>query len=355
MRSPLLALCLVGAACAKSATPPAQTVTELLDQLSAAGSINASVLVARGGSVLVSKGYGYADGSLGTPNTPQTRFRIGSNTKQFTAAAILMLADQGKLSLHDPICSYLDACPAAWQPLTIHQLLTHSSGIPNYTDFDNFPGLIGTAVSVQALIDRFKPSPLAFAPGAEWLYSNSGYVVLGAIVEKVSGVAYAGFLAQNIFAPLGMKDTGYDSNDPPVSTHATGYLSPGVKPVFLDMSEFYSAGALYSTVEDLYAWDTALLSGKVLSPASYQAMISPQVPCPTSGCAMGGDLGYGYGWFIARESSRTYVYHWGRIDGFVSSNGFYPKDDVIVVVLSNLETTDAFGIGTRLGELALPH
>ncbi len=330
-----------------------QKITDYLNQLNANGNITASVLVAKGNDILISKGFGWADADQHIANTPQTRFRIGSNTKQFTAMAILMLQDRGKLHVTDHLCQYIANCPADWEPITLEELLIHSSGIPNYTDFSDFPSVIGQPVTVEALIDRFKSRPLDFPPGSRWSYSNSGYILLGYIIEKVSGLSYAEFLQQNIFTPLHMANTGYDSNSPSLPEHATGYLSPNNKPVFLDMSEFFSAGALYSTVTDMLIWDRALMSGQLVSSAALNSMFSVHIPCPAGGCALSTDLGYGYGWFIAEQAGHRYDYHWGRIDGFMSSNGFFPDEQISVIVLSNMETTDTFGVSTQLGLLAL--
>ncbi len=334
-------------------TTPADALAEYLDGLAAHHTLTGAVLVARAGKILVSRGYGLADEPTHLPNGAETRFRIGSITKQFTAAAILVLQERGKLTVQDPICHYVPDCPPQWQPITLEHLLTHSSGIPNYTEFEDFDQLLGTPVTVVDLIGRFKPRPLDFAAGERWSYSNSGYILLGAVVEKISGESYADFLGENVFAPLVLTGTGYDTNDPPLPTHASGYLNPGEPPVRFDMSEVYAAGALYSTVGNLYVWDQALLADRLLSAASLAAMTTVHVPCPAGGCALSTDLGYGYGWFIANPSGRPYIYHWGHIDGFKSSNGFYPEDQLIVVVLSNLETTDVWSISSRLGELAL--
>jgi CubicO group peptidase (beta-lactamase class C family) len=330
-----------------------QTIDDYLSGLAARGALTGAVLVSRGDAVLARRAYGLANEELLIQNTVETRFRIGSITKQFTAMAILILQERGSLNVRDPVCNYVSSCPTAWGEITLFHLLTHTSGIPDYTNFDDFSSLLGRPVTLEDLIDRFRTRPLDFAPGARWSYSNSGYVLLGAAVEKVSGRSYADFLEENIFGPLGMHNTGYDVNDPPVSIHATGYLSPGVKPVYFDMSEVYAAGALYSTVDDLYLWDRALLSGQLISKASLEAMTSAQVPCPPSGCALSTDRGYGYGWFIADQRGHSYVYHWGHIDGYKSSNGLYFREQVCVVVLNNLETTDVFEISTRLGDLAL--
>jgi CubicO group peptidase (beta-lactamase class C family) len=328
-------------------------ITTYLNGIDAQSRLTGSILVAQQGHIILSHGYGWADAELHVANTVHTRFRIGSVSKQFTAMAILMLQDQGKLNVHDPLCKYIDACPAAWQPVTVQNLLTHTSGIPDYIAFNNFPALIGKPATVQDLINRFKVYPLAFTPGTQWSYSNSGYVLLGAIIERLSGMSYADFLQKMIFTPLGMHDSGYDSNTPSLPEHATGYLSPGNKPVYLDMSEFYAAGALYSTVEDLFRWDQAINAGKLVSSADLDDMFTPHIPCPSGGCALPTDIGYGYGWFIANEAGHRLDYHWGRIDGFRSSNGFYPNDGIDIIFLSNLETVDTFGIARQLGTLML--
>ncbi|HEY7417011.1 MAG TPA: serine hydrolase domain-containing protein [Ktedonobacteraceae bacterium] len=331
----------------------ADEVNAYLSHLAASGDLTGSVLVARGDTVLLSKGYGLADEERQIPNTPQTRFRIGSNTKQFTAMAILILQEQRKLHVQDHLCLYITECPQDWQPITLHHLLTHTSGIEDYINSPEFPPLIGTPATPEELVARFKDKPLLFPPGTRWSYSNSGYTLLGYIIEKVSGESYAQFLAEHIFGPLQMHDTGYDTNDPQPPAHATGYLSEHNKPVYLDMSEFYAAGALYSTVEDLYKWDQALLTHQLVSQQTMDAMFKVYIPCPDGGCALSSDEGYGYGWFIASESNHRLVYHWGRIDGFRTSNGFYPEDHVIVVLLSNLETTDVWGISDHLGQMVL--
>ena len=311
------------------------------------------MLVARGDTILLSKGYGWADAGRQIANTPQTKFRVGSNSKQFTAMAVLLLEQQGKLHVSDKLCLYIDACPDAWKDVTLQHLLTHTSGIQDYTNFDNFPGLIGSPASVVDLIARFKSLPLISTPGSRWLYSNSGYVLLGYVIERTSGVSYADFLQAAIFSPLHMTHTGYDQSAITAADHAQGYLTPTTRPVFIDMSEFYAAGALYSTVEDLYIWNKALATNQFVSAAVLAPMITPQIPCPSGGCALASDLGYGYGWFIANEQQHRYIYHWGRIDGFISSSGFFPNEQVYSIVLSNLETSNVFQSGAQLGIMAI--
>ncbi len=362
---PLLAACGTSGKATAPAIPPTASPTGVivndsqqaanidihLSDLAANGDFSGSVLLARGDTVLLSKGYGQADEERNLPNTPQTRFRIGSITKQFTAMAILLLHERGKLHVQDSVCRYVPNCPQAWQPITIHHLLIHTSGIPDYINSPEFESFIGTPATPEQLVARFRNLPLLFAPGDHWKYSNSGYTLLGYIIEHVSRKSYARFLQDNIFDPLQLRNTGYDTNTPQPPEHATGYLSAHTKPIYLDMSEFYAAGALYSTVEDLYRWDQALLAHQLVSEQTLKALFTPSIPCPSGGCALSSDVGYGYGWFIANESNHRLIYHWGHIDGFRTTNGFYPEDRVIVIALSNLETTDVWRVSDQLGRM----
>ncbi len=309
------------------------------------------MLVAQHGSVF-QQAYGFADSDAHIPNTTQTNFRLGSVTKQFTAMGILLLQERGKLHVQDHICLYIPDCPPLWQTITIHELLTHTSGIPDYTDLRDFVSTQGQHVTPEQLIARFKNLPLRSPPGKEFRYSNSGYVLLGYLIEKVTGTMYADFLRKNIFEPLKMYHTSYDDVHPQFPDHATGYSKNNVKAVFVDISVAYSAGGLTSTVEDMYRWDQALTHHLLLSQASYHAMFTPYINCPPPGnCFLSTDLGYGYGWFIAREPQGLLNYHPGGIDGYVSYNGFYPDRDVDIVVLSNVESTDVFKIGLDLASL----
>jgi len=333
--------------------PNATALDSYLSHLVATGVLSGSVLVQQNG-MLFNKGYNLADVDTQIPNTPQTRFRIGSNTKQFTAMAILILQEHGKLHVQDHICRYIPTCPADWQPITIAQLLTHSSGIPDYTNFPDFVSTWTQPTTPEALVARFKDMPLDFTPGSVFRYSNSGYVLLGYIIERVSGESYTTFLQQNIFAPLKMHNTGYDTTYPALPQHATGYYANRSTPAPYDMSVLYSAGALYSTVEDLYLWDSALLAGKLVSHQTLDAMFTMHMPCPPSGpggCLLSTDKGYGYGWFIGSEPQGKLIYHVGRIDGFVTFNGFYPDRHLIVVVLSNWEATNVLKIGLTLASM----
>ncbi|HKP11678.1 MAG TPA: serine hydrolase domain-containing protein, partial [Blastocatellia bacterium] len=243
-------LCLAFAAAGGAQTKPAgddlqARVDERLGAAVKANQFSGAVLVARDGRVLVSKGYGMANFETETPNTPQTIFRLGSITKQFTATAILMLQEQGKLSVQDSICKYVADCPAAWQPITLHHLLSHTGGVPNFTSFPDYQKTMALPTTVEGLIARFKDQPLDFQPGEKWSYSNSGYVLLGHVVEKVSGQSYEAFLQERIFAPLGMKNTGYDHNATVLPRRAAGYMPQGnmmLNARYLDMTIPFSAG-----------------------------------------------------------------------------------------------------------------
>ena len=333
--------------------PNAAQLDAYLTHLERSGVLSGAVLVAHNG-MLFEKGYDLADKDANIPNTPQTRFRIGSITKQFTAMAILILQDRGKLHVQDPICLYVPDCPQDWQPITIENLLTHTSGIPDYINSPAFVATWTESATPEELIARFKDMPLEFSPGSRFKYSNSGYALLGYIIEQVSRESYATFLRENIFVPLKMNNSGYDITHPPLPQHATGYYRGYIKPAPYDPSVLYAAGALYSTVEDLDVWDQALMTHKLVSQQALDAMFTPHIPCPPpgpGGCLLHEDLGYGYGWFIASESQGRLIYHVGHIDGFFTYNGFYPQSNLVVVVLSNLETTNVLNTGLTLASM----
>jgi CubicO group peptidase (beta-lactamase class C family) len=221
------------------------------------GTFSGSVLVAQNGEVVLTEGYGLADREQNRPNTPQTKFRLASITKQFTAMAVLILQEQGKLHVQDPICQYLSLCPAAWEAITIHHLLTHTSGIPSFTSFPDYVTSRATPSSPGQTFGRFKDMPLDFQPGEKWSYSNSGYIVLGLIIEQASGKSYEEFLHHNIFVPLQMNNSGYDHNDGSLAIGYSGGIGQWRTAPYIDMSIPYAAGGLYATVEDMYRWDQA--------------------------------------------------------------------------------------------------
>jgi CubicO group peptidase (beta-lactamase class C family) len=302
-----------------------------------------SVLVARDGKVILSKGYGSANLEWDVPNSPSAKFRLGSITKQFTAACILLLEERGKLKVEDPVKKYMPDAPAAWDKITIFHLLTHTSGIPSFTGFPDYRSTEAIATTPEQLVARFRDKPLEFQPGEKWNYSNSGYVLLGYLIEKISQQSYRQFVQENIFNPLGMKDSGYDSNTEIIAHRASGY-EPGAKgPAnagYIDMSIPLSAGGLYSTTEDLLRWEQGLMGGKLLSTASLQKMTTPF------------KSDYAFGLAVHTANGHKVIEHNGGIEGFNTALAYYPDDKLTVVVLANLSGRAPESIAGNLAALA---
>jgi CubicO group peptidase (beta-lactamase class C family) len=311
-----------------------------------------SVLVAQNGKILVARGYGYANAEWKTPNTLQTRFRLGSLTKQFTATAIMQLREKGLLTLQDSLCEYLQPCVAAWKPVTLHHLLSHTSGIAGYGDLPEPKTRAIPAWTAKQIAAQFRDKPLEFAPGTRWLYSDWGYCLLGLVIESVTGKPYAQVLSEQIFEPLGMHDTGYDQPETILEQRAAGYrLVDGrlENAEYINMAGPYSAGALYSTVQDLYKWDQALYT-EVILPRSALALMWTEV---TSN--------YGYGWMVSTPASpskppwalpeRVQVVHPGSINGFTSEILRFPAEHLTVIALANL--ADAHVVGPDLAAIVL--
>jgi CubicO group peptidase (beta-lactamase class C family) len=302
-----------------------------------------SVLVAQDGKVLLDKGYGFANLEWNVPNTPTTKFRLGSITKQFTAASILLLEEQGKLKVEDPVKKYMPDAPAAWDKITIFHVLTHTSGIPSFTGFPDFESHEAQAMTPEKLVEWFRDKPLEFEPGTKWNYSNSGYVLLGYLIEKISGESYSEFVQQNIFTPLGMKDSGYDSNSAIIAHRAAGYTpgkSGAVNAGFVHMSIPFSAGALYSTTEDLLRWEQGLFGGKVLTAASLAKMTTPF------------KQDYAFGLGVSTQNGHKMIAHDGGIQGFNTALAYYPDDKLVVAVLANVNGP-AGQIAGNLAKVAL--
>ena len=348
----LVALCLlfvqyVSAQNPISSPQSAQQISVKVDEyMNAAAKVerfSGSIVVARNGQPIVSKGYGMANYELNVMNTPQTVFRLGSLTKQFTAAAIMQLQERGKLNVGDSICKHLTDCPTAWQPVTIRNLLTHTGGVPNYTSLPGFMKTASLPMSTAELTGRFKNMPLEFTPGEKYAYSNSGYHLLGLIVERASGKSYADFLQENIFTPLGMKQTGYDDHRRVIKSRAAGYARGEgdslVNAEYLDMSIPYAAGALYSTTEDLLRWEQALYTEKLVSRKSLDEMFTPF------------KNEYGYGWGISKQFNRQVIAHGGGIFGFSTFIARFPLERVTIIVLSNNQNTPSEKIANDLSAI----
>jgi D-alanyl-D-alanine carboxypeptidase len=344
----LLILALLGPFGRGQDIPLKQKLDRVVQAYQANGHFIGSVLVAKRGEVLLERGYGMADLELEVPNSQNTKFRLGSITKQFTATAILQLQEQGKLSIHDLGCKYFDGCPESWKKITVEQLLSHTSGIPSYTDDKEFmkPRFMRVPLTPPEILLLSKDKPLEFEPGSKWKYDNSGYIFLGVIIEKVSGEKYADYLKKHIFGPLSMGDSGYDDTAAILKNRASGYAPSGVgfvNAAYLDMSLPYAAGSLYSTVEDLYRWERSWSTDKVLSKASRERMTTVV------------KNNYGFGLSMEPMFSHKQVAHGGGINGFSTYLGRFPDDDVVVIVLSNCVAGNAGAVahalaGTLFGE-----
>ena len=291
-----------------------------------------AVIVVRAGEVLYRKGQGMANLELGVSIEPDMVFRIGSMTKQFTAVAILMLAEQGQLALDDPLGKFLPDYPTHDYLITVEHLLTHTSGIKSYTDMPEWLPIWRKDFTVQELVDFFKFQPMQFAPGKRMAYSNSGYILLGAIIEKASGQTYEQFIQQHIFAPLRMTQSCYDSPLRVIPRRAAGYdKGPEgyTNAPYLSMTQPYAAGSLASTVDDLARWDAALYTEQLLKPATLQrAYVSPRL-------TDGSETEYGYGWSTAKLAGHPAASHGGGIPGFGSFAIRLPAHHLFVAALSN--------------------
>jgi CubicO group peptidase (beta-lactamase class C family) len=316
----------------------AKQIDDLIRRYVDNGQFNGTVLVVENGKVIFKKGYGLANMEWNIPNTPDTKFRLGSLTKQFTAMLIMQLVEQGKLKLEGKITDYLtDYFKAAGDKITIHHLLTHTSGIPNYTNLPSFNTLNRNRYKPADFLKQFSDLPLEFEPGSAFAYSNSGYFLLGAIIEKVTGKTYEKVLQENIFTPLQMNNTGYDMFFKMIPKRATGYDRRNLvyeNAPYIDMSLPYAAGSLYSTVEDLALWDQALYSDKLLSASSKAIMFTPY------------KSGYAYGWGVYKtqigqlKDSVEAMSHQGAVNGFNTSLIRIPKNKHLVVLLNNTGFTN---------------
>lgn len=340
----LAVLFLAPVAQAAHATPPTPGFSARADAIIrrhvAAQTFSGVVLIADRGKPVFRKAYGLANREWNMANSPTTVFRIASTTKTFTAAAVLRLAEQGKLTLEDPISKYYPAAPAAWAGITLRQLLTHTSGIPNYVETNGFiRGPARLRSTPDDLVALVRDKPLDFPPREKFRYSNTGYVLLGMVISKVSGRSYADDLADTFFKPLGLAHTAYDDLADVVPNRASGYWRPSgpweharlMTPQASDAS-----GALRSTADDLLRWDQALHRGRVLSPASQKAMFT--------------DYGHGYGLgsFVEIRHGHRLWDHGGNVPGFCNAFEYYPDDGVTVIVLDNIEGQDAEKLAKEL-------
>jgi D-alanyl-D-alanine carboxypeptidase len=336
----------------RPAAPLASELDRLLSVRFPADGPGAAVVVVKDGRVIFRKGYGLANLELKTPMQPDMVFEIGSVTKQFTSTAILMLVEQGKLSLDDDLHRYLPDYPDKGAKISIENLLTHTSGIKSYTSDLKWRGMWRQDLTVQQILDITKDDPLEFPPGTKWKYDNTGYILLGAIIEKVSGLSYADYVRKNIFEPLGMKHSYYGSNSAVIPMRASGYSRNGgswVNATYLSMTQPYAAGSLMSSVDDLAIWDAAVSAGKLLSKASWERAFTPYK------LANGDDTHYGYGWSIDAYDGHSIVRHNGGIFGYVSEVLRLSKEHLYVAMLTNSDghNFDTGFVATELAAVAI--
>lgn len=309
-------------------------VDEYMNARLAVKNAGGAVLIARDGQLIVNKGFGIADVGANTPISAETKFRIGSITKQFTAAAILLLHEEGKLNVDSPFCNYMESCPDAWKPVTVRNLATMSSGIPSFTGLPEFRELRKKDMKPAESIALVSHLPLKAKPGDVFEYSNTNYIILGMIIEKVSGRSYEDFLAERITKPLGLKNTGYDHGKERLNLSALGYSLKDDEVVPAERASMmvpFSAGALYSTTGDLYKWNVALHGGKLYKkPETLALMLTPS------------QNNYAFGVNVVTDAKgRKRVSHGGAIEGFLSDAAYYPTEKLFMAILVNNDRVPA--------------
>jgi D-alanyl-D-alanine carboxypeptidase len=326
-----------------------RTVDSLVADALTEGPVAAmSIAVVRGRDTIVMKGYGLADVENDVRASAQTVYRIGSITKQYTAAAILQLVEQGRLSIDDSIGKHLTTIPAGWRRVPIRQLLNHTSGIPSYTSAGpRWATRMRLDLPHDSLIGIIANDSMDFASGSQWRYNNTGYYLLGMLIERITGRSYADVVRDALTTPLGLRATMYCETRPIIKRRAQGYqVGPDDKLVNADplsMTQPFSAGALCSTVGDLVAWQRALAAGRVVKPASYVAMTSPEKVAAT----------YGYGLVMDSLGGRLRVQHGGGINGFNSMLQYYPADTLSIAVLANTNGPWADRVANNIARAAL--
>jgi CubicO group peptidase (beta-lactamase class C family) len=312
-----------------------QRAEEFIDTAHASGLFNGAALIAQDGEIIWSTTKGMADREQEIPNTLQTVFRINEMTMQFTAAALLLLEQEGKLSMDDPICNYLDECPEAWQPVTIHHLLSHTSGIPDYFVLDESATyrLANNGATPEAIVALFHDQPLQFEPGARRQWGRSGFVLAGQIIERVSGQSYGEFVEQRIMQPLGMAHSGYGDA---AQGLAVGYMSSIAKTpssLVFGPASLYASGGIYSTAEDLFRWNEGLYNGHLLNETQLQKMLTAHATTEFN-------QGSGYGIVVDEIYGRRRAGNAGRLDGYSAVIARYLDDRVTTVVIGNQEMDD---------------
>lgn len=349
----LFAVSLLRAQTEGSLSPQLRTsIDDIANQvLKTTGVPSASIAVVQDGKIAYVQAYGAAKLDPHAPATPQMRYSIGSISKQFTAAAILLLAEEGKLSLDDPVSKYVPGLTDA-DRITIRQLLSHTSGYQDFWPQDYVPPLMLKPITAEQIMDRWAKIPLDFQPGTKWQYSNTNYVIAGVIVEKVAGMPLLQFLSQRVFTPLAMSSVADTNLNKLPPTDPTGYFKYALGPSHPAPKEgkgwMFAAGELAMTAEDLAKWDIAMINQSLLKPASYREMETEVV------LKDGVGTNYGLGVFVRDTNGHRVISHGGEVSGFVANNVVMPDDKIAIVVLTNLDASEAAsGIGNQVRALLL--
>jgi len=323
---------------------------QLLSEQFKTGEPGGTALVSRKGQIIYKKAFGMANIELNIPMQTENVFRIGSISKQFTAVAILQLMEQGKLGLQDEITKFIPDYPTHGHKITIEHLLTHTSGIQSYTGMKDFDAISRLDKKPEELITFFKNQPMEFAPGTKWNYNNSGYFLLGYIIEKVSGKSYSEYVEENIFKPIGMTNSYYGSDSRIIKNRAAAYSkneNEFVNAEPLSMTLPYAAGSLQSTVDDLYKWNQAIHGYKLVKKESLDKAFTPYI------LADGKKTDYGYGWSLGNIQGSPTIEHGGGIPGFLTMGIYLPKEDVFVAVFSNCNCKSPDEVAVKLAGLAI--
>jgi CubicO group peptidase (beta-lactamase class C family) len=350
----LTALVMMITLAAEAQTPNTKAMSAEFDKLLLAqfkpGETGCAALVAINGQIVYKKAFGMANLELNIPMQPDMVFRIGSITKQFTAIAILQLMEQGKLSLQDEITKFIPDYPTQAYKITIENLLTHTSGIKSYTSVPEIMKYIKDDFTPGEVIDKFKNLPMEFAPGTKWNYNNSGFFLLGYIIEKVSGMKYQDYVEQNLLKPAGMTNSLYGSDRKIIKNRAYPYQRDGENTVnadYMSMLLPYSAGSIMSTVEDLYKWNRAVISEKFVKKETLDKAWTEFKLSDGKGAH------YGYGWFLSQVQGSLSIEHGGGINGYLTNGIYLPKEDIFVAVFSNSTAKSPEAVSTKLAAVAI--
>lgn len=356
-RSLTVAVALTAASAAATraqSRPPVAVVKHTVDSLaqayiSAQRAPGVSIEILRGRDTVVRAGYGFADLEQRVPASPATVYQIGSITKQFAAAAVMRLVEAGRIKLDDSISAYIDGLPTGWRRVTVRQLLNHTSGIPSMTDIGpRWVTRWREDMSTDTLIALTARDSMWFAPGSSWRYDNTGYVLVGVLLDRATGELFPSYLETKLLRPLGLAHSYYCDLNRVLPGRAPGYERDSAgwhRAAYLSMTQPYSAGAMCSTVDDVARWNVLLSTGKVVTPASYQTMTTP------SGAAQA--RGYGFGLAVDTLGGRRMIHHGGGILGFTSANGYFPDDSLSVTVLTNTGSSGPDSLFRNVARAAL--